>query len=43
MWLETRGPWLLIGLVVADSVLGLNVFGTLYRATTGFIHVVVGV
>ncbi|MCI0479911.1 site-2 protease family protein [Candidatus Uhrbacteria bacterium] len=43
VWLETRGPWLLIMLIVGDMVLGLGVFRALFRLTTGFISLVVGV
>ncbi|MBU1348632.1 site-2 protease family protein [Patescibacteria group bacterium] len=43
MWLETRGPWLLIGLVVLDAVFGLDVFGTLFRLTDGVINLVLRV
>jgi Zn-dependent protease len=43
IWLETRGPWLLIGLVVADAVLGLGVFDWLYRVMTALTNLIVGV
>lgn len=42
-WLETRGPWLLIGLVLADMVLGLDVFGTLYSVMMKIAGVIIGV
>lgn len=42
-WLETRGSWLLVGLIVADMVLGLNLFGALFDLTDGFIRIVVGI
>lgn len=42
-WLETRGPWLLFGLILSDMFLRLNIFGSLFQLISGFIRVVVGV
>jgi len=43
IWLETRGPLLLIGVVIADAVLGLGIFGWLYRVVTALTDLIIGV
>lgn len=35
-WIETKGPWLLIGLIVADMVLNVHLFSGLFGLITGF-------
>jgi Zn-dependent protease len=42
VWLETRGPWFLMGLVLADMVLGLDMFGSLYGLMMRIAGVIVG-
>jgi len=43
MMLETRGPWLLFGVILADMVLNLGVFSGLFTVISHFIRIVVGV
>jgi len=42
IFLETRGPMLLLGLIVADLILGINIFGWLFRAVTAIATLIVG-
>lgn len=35
--LETRGPILLIGLIILDSLFGLNIFGRLFQGVIGLV------
>lgn len=42
-FIETRGPWLLIALVIADSFLGLNVFSGLFRLVSSLMNALIGV
>lgn len=43
MMLEARGPWLLLFLVIADMLLGLGIFSSLFGIISHFIRFVVGV
>ncbi|MFA5935535.1 MAG: site-2 protease family protein [Patescibacteria group bacterium] len=43
MWLETRGPWLLMGVLLADMFLNLGIFSSLFSVITHVINLVVGV
>ncbi|MBU1629744.1 site-2 protease family protein [Patescibacteria group bacterium] len=43
LFLETRGPFLLIGLIILDSLLNLNLFGFLFTLIGGFIRVMAGI
>lgn len=40
--LETQGFWILLGLLIADSVLGLNVFGWLFGLVMGLANLLLG-
>jgi Zn-dependent protease len=42
-FLETRGPLLLIGLVMVDSLLNINLFGWLHTIIASFVRVVAGI
>jgi Zn-dependent protease len=42
-WLERRGPWLLLALILGDNILNLGIFSTLFGVITHFISFVVGV
>lgn len=42
-FLETRGPLILIGLVISDTLFNLGIFSGLFRLISGFISIILGV
>jgi len=42
LFLETRGPMILLGLIVADMILGINVFGWLFQIVSSVATWIVG-
>ncbi|PIR93680.1 site-2 protease family protein [Candidatus Falkowbacteria bacterium CG10_big_fil_rev_8_21_14_0_10_39_11] len=38
LFLETRGPYLLLFLLILDNIIGINIFGRLFRFTIEFVY-----
>lgn len=42
MWIETKGPMVLLGLVLADTLLGLGLFSWVFSAVSGLVLRIAG-